>query len=90
MKCPPRKARWMRQLREHLWGKQGGRCYYCPCRMTMPRSGPGSLRPSDATMDHMRPRSAGGRDTPDNLVLACYACNQAKGDRLDWPPARTA
>ena len=27
------------------------------------------------TVDHIKPRSAGGMDDPDNLVPACHACN---------------
>ena len=36
-----------------------------------------------ATLDHVLPQSKGG-GTYDkaNLVVACYPCNQAKGDRL--------
>lgn len=32
-----------------------------------------------ATIDHKNPRSAGGEDTPDNMVLACINCNREKG-----------
>ncbi|MBS4095830.1 MAG: HNH endonuclease [Sulfuricella sp.] len=27
------------------------------------------------SIDHIRPRSAGGTDDPDNLVVACRSCN---------------
>jgi len=37
----------------------------------------------ELTLDHYRPRSAGGGDEPDNLVYACARCNQYKGDF--WP-----
>lgn len=33
------------------------------------------------TTDHIVPRSQGGEDSWDNLVCACTACNNAKGDR---------
>jgi len=33
------------------------------------------------TVDHVLPRRAGGRSTWENLVAACYACNQRKGSR---------
>ncbi|MEM7766466.1 MAG: HNH endonuclease signature motif containing protein [Pseudomonadota bacterium] len=36
------------------------------------------------TLDHIQPRSKGGRDTPDNLQLAHADCNRRKGDR--WTP----
>lgn len=34
------------------------------------------------TRDHVRPISRGGKDTWENAVTACRACNQRKGDRL--------
>lgn len=33
------------------------------------------------TVDHILPRSRGGRNTWKNTVAACYRCNQAKGHR---------
>ncbi len=33
------------------------------------------------TVDHVRPRSRGGSDDPENLVTACRPCNTQKGDR---------
>jgi 5-methylcytosine-specific restriction endonuclease McrA len=33
------------------------------------------------TVDHMIPKSRGGTDDVDNLIPACRACNQEKGDR---------
>ncbi len=35
----------------------------------------------DATIDHRRPVSKGGTDSPDNLQIAHPACNVAKGNR---------
>lgn len=34
------------------------------------------------TIDHVIPKSKGGRGIQSNLVCACLACNRAKGDRL--------
>ncbi|MFI6271411.1 HNH endonuclease [Micromonospora zamorensis] len=36
---------------------------------------------SASTIDHILPRSRGGRNTWRNTTAACYACNQRKGDR---------
>jgi 5-methylcytosine-specific restriction endonuclease McrA len=33
------------------------------------------------TLDHILPRSRGGRSVPENLCTACKLCNQRKGDR---------
>ena len=35
---------------------------------------------SAATIDHVLPRSRGGRDTWENLVACCLRCNNTKGD----------
>ena len=34
----------------------------------------------ELTLDHYRPRAAGGSDDQDNLVYACVRCNQYKGN----------
>ncbi|ASD22969.1 MULTISPECIES: HNH endonuclease [Cryobacterium] len=34
-----------------------------------------------STIDHVQPRSRGGRDTWDNLVACCLRCNNLKSDR---------
>jgi 5-methylcytosine-specific restriction endonuclease McrA len=38
-------------------------------------------RGDELTLDHVLPRSRGGRDTWDNLVTACVKCNIKKGNR---------
>jgi len=38
-------------------------------------------KPSDLTLDHITPRSRGGKFTWENIVTSCYACNTKKGDR---------
>lgn len=43
--------------------------------------------PGDLTLDHVIPRSSGGRTVWDNTVTACKPCNLKKGSRL-WKPMR--
>lgn len=43
-------------------------CQYCGTR-------------SDLTLDHVMPKSRGGKDTWENLVTACNRCNVRKGNR---------
>ena len=43
-------------------------CQYCSKR-------------SDLTLDHVMPRSRGGKDTWENLITACNTCNVRKGNR---------
>lgn len=38
-------------------------------------------RKSDLTIDHVVPRSRGGKDKWDNVVVACLRCNVSKGSR---------
>ncbi len=47
-------------------------CQYC--HSTLP--------PSKLTLDHVVPRSRGGRSTWENLVACCHPCNNKKGDRM--------
>jgi 5-methylcytosine-specific restriction endonuclease McrA len=39
------------------------------------------LPASELTLDHVVPRSRGGRSSWENLVACCYQCNNVKGDR---------
>lgn len=55
-----------RMWREEIKRRDKNRCVYC-----------GST--ANLTIDHIRPRSKGGRTTADNCVTACQSCNQAKG-----------
>jgi len=47
--------------------RDGHSCAYCS-------------RPAN-TIDHVQPRSKGGRDTWENLVACCFSCNNRKGDK---------
>ncbi|BCJ28818.1 HNH endonuclease [Actinocatenispora sera] len=53
--------------RRGLMARDGHRCGYC--------GDPAS------TVDHILPRSRGGKNTWRNTVAACSGCNQRKGDR---------
>ncbi len=60
--------------RRAVFARDGGRCVYCE-------------RPA-STVDHVVPRSRGGRHEWENVVSACYRCNHVKADRpiseLGW------
>lgn len=54
------------------------KCHYCGVTVDP------NLKPTDdlfATMDHVVPIKHGGKSNLDNLVLACYKCNNAKGHK---------
>lgn len=63
-----------------LWNLQGGRCAYCGCAMPHPDNPSSSKPQTNATIDHMTPRSRGGLDSLENRIGACDGCNQAKGN----------
>lgn len=61
----------VRLTRRNIHARDRGRCHYCGKRVSN----------ADITVDHVVPRSLGGRDTWDNLVTACVPCNSRKGGR---------
>lgn len=68
-RMPPRTVKFNRRniyMRDHYT------CQYC------------GIRPAkeELTIDHVVPRSRGGRSTWENVVLACQCCNSQKGSLL--------
>lgn len=61
----------IRFSRRNIFERDKQTCQYCRKRFAKP----------DLTLDHVIPRSKGGRDTWENLVLACVACNVRKANR---------
>jgi len=55
--------------RKNILRRDGHRCQYC------------GTTAAPLTVDHIIPRSRGGKDSWDNLVAACIACNNRKGNR---------
>jgi HNH endonuclease len=53
--------------RQNIFKRDGGCCQYCGAR-------------EDLTLDHVMPKSRGGRTSWDNLATACRRCNSKKGD----------
>jgi len=56
--------------------QQNHRCCYCGIRTTEVQGFKYS-----ATVEHIIPKSQGGPDDLDNYALACYKCNNDRGDK---------
>ena len=58
--------------RRNIFARDENRCQYC-----------GKRRPtSELSLDHVVPRSRGGKSSWTNIVCACTRCNARKGGRL--------
>jgi len=64
-----REASSAKRLRIYMRDKF--RCQYCGDKKAA----------TELTLDHIVPRSRGGDNSPINIVAACLACNNRKGDR---------
>ena len=68
IKIPFARINSMKPSRNLIYKRDGHRCQYC-----------GSTRA--LTIDHVIPRSKGGKDTWENMVAACSSCNIRKGSQ---------
>ncbi len=75
---PRRQAHWSRR---GVLVRDSYTCIYCKAQPGTPFKGK-PLNKSDFTVDHIIPKSRGGKDTWGNTACACYQCNHRKGDRL--------
>ncbi len=57
--------------RKNLFARDGNRCQYCGKKFPT----------TELSLDHLVPRSRGGRATWENIVCACLRCNVRKGGR---------
>jgi 5-methylcytosine-specific restriction endonuclease McrA len=78
-------ARYVTRLKQYgdtLAIRDGGwYCHYCSCAIhRCPDMTDTPIKPRQATIDHKTPLSKGGADMKYNMVLACFYCNQEKGD----------
>lgn len=57
--------------RKNIFRRDDHTCQYCSCK----------LDNTNATIDHVMPRSRGGKHRWENVVSCCLKCNRKKGDR---------
>ncbi len=57
--------------RRNIYKRDRYQCQYCGAKPAV----------SELTVDHIVPRSAGGRSTWENCVIACLRCNRRKANR---------
>jgi len=58
--------------RKNIFSRDKNTCQYCNHVFS----------PKNLTLDHILPRSKGGKSTWENLVACCHECNTYKGDTL--------
>ena len=59
-------------VRRNILLRDDFHCQYCGNR----------FKEDDLTIDHVHPRSKGGKNDWDNVATACRDCNQKKGDHM--------
>ncbi len=57
--------------RRNIYARDGNRCQYCGKKMPT----------TELSLDHVVPKSQGGKSTWDNIVCCCVKCNVRKGGR---------
>ncbi len=70
-----RERRWLLRV---LVQRTGGKCEYCSRQVSLKDEAASDY----ATVDHVVARANGGRDSPENLRLACRRCNLEKGSGI--------
>lgn len=70
-------------LKRSLLERDGRNCHYCGVKTTCytsreRRAGLAQTKPRYTTIDHVIPRSKGGLNTLENLVICCYRCNDLR------------
>jgi hypothetical protein len=69
IKLPIKKIMSHKPSRNMIYKRDNHTCQYCGSKKSL-------------TIDHVIPRSRGGQDTWENMVVACSSCNTKKGHTL--------
>lgn len=68
------------EIKLKLKNKLGEYCCWCGAMLDFSEEAKISRPSNMATIEHVLPRSLGGKDSMDNFMLACYKCNHARGN----------
>jgi 5-methylcytosine-specific restriction endonuclease McrA len=74
MKKPRQRVLLAPQISIEMWTRQNGKCVYCNRTMIVRDKW---LQP---TIEHIIPRDKGGADHHTNYCLACFKCNNWRGN----------
>lgn len=72
--CQEQPKHEVKFTKKNVLVRDGHRCQYCGKR----------YQASKLTVDHIVPKSRGGRSVWTNIVTACHDCNIRKGGKLPW------
>lgn len=61
----------VRFSRKNVWIRDEGKCQYCNSQVSI----------NNFTIDHIHPKSSGGKTLWENVVTCCYSCNQKKAEK---------
>ncbi|NJP12456.1 MAG: HNH endonuclease [Leptolyngbyaceae cyanobacterium RU_5_1] len=68
-------SREKRSKKKRIVKRDGNRCCWCKKQ----------LKDDQMTIEHLTPQSLGGSDSIENLRIACFKCNNSRGNR-PYPP----
>ena len=72
---PDENQNWKWRAKHWLWKNKPHNCVWCGRFLSF----------TQATIDHLVPKSKGGSNSGTNLGLACIGCNKRKGNKI-WIP----
>jgi hypothetical protein len=70
------------EVRQEIIVRADYRCEYCKTSFR--------LTGTPLVMEHILPRSLGGKDQPENLAASCYRCNEFKGAKTHGTDPQTS
>lgn len=89
-KLPKRHVRFSRK---NIFERDGWTCQYCGTRPPSKTAALNWMKENALNLDHVVPRSKGGKTTWNNVVTSCYKCNSKKGSRtlkeMGWKLKKT-